>query len=78
MGLRIIKHARERMHEYGITEEQIKETLQNPDILSEGKQKRKIAQKRLNTYILRVIYEKNGETKTVITAYKAKRERYEI
>ncbi|MAG18225.1 MAG: DUF4258 domain-containing protein [Candidatus Diapherotrites archaeon] len=78
MEIRITLHAKERMKKYGLIELQVKNCVNNPDIVVEGKSNRKIAQKRINGYVLRVIYEKHDNVYVVITTYKAKRERYEI
>ena len=56
----------------------VRETLRNPDREVPGYGGRQIAQKKLNGYVLRVVYEKQNHEKVVITVYKAKRERYEI
>lgn len=81
MALEITRHARERMKKYSVSEEQIKEALDNPTniLLSYGN--RRIYQKTLNGYVLRVIVEESKEikgNKTIITVYKAKSGRYEI
>ncbi|MBI5553706.1 MAG: DUF4258 domain-containing protein [Candidatus Diapherotrites archaeon] len=78
MKVKITNHARERMEIYGISEEQVFGALSNPDATLIGSKGRKIAQKRLNSYVLRVIYEDVGWARIVVTVYKAKRERYEI
>ncbi|MDO8634435.1 MAG: DUF4258 domain-containing protein [archaeon] len=51
MRIKITKHAMERMEKYGLTEEQIKNCLKKPDLVVEGQEGRKIAQKRLNGYV---------------------------
>ncbi|MBS3057030.1 MAG: DUF4258 domain-containing protein [Candidatus Diapherotrites archaeon] len=78
MKIRITEHAKERMLRYGISEEQIEEALDTPDSIAKGDKGRKIAQKRLNGYVLRIIYEEDLNGKVVITTYKARSERYEI
>lgn len=78
MKFRFTKHATERMQKYGLTEKLIKTCVKNPSLVIEGKDGRKIAQKRLNGYVLRVIYEEINNTCVVITTYKARSERYEI
>ena len=51
--------------------------IQEPQIsLAHGG--RQIAQKKLDGYVLRVVYEKQSHKKVVVTVYKARRERYEI
>ena len=63
---------------YPLSKEQITDCLRFPDIVLGGSENRAIAQKRLNGYLLRVVFETENDTYLVITAYKAKRERYEI
>mgnify|MGYP000017521159 CR=1 FL=1 len=70
------KHARMRMQQYNISELEIVNTIYNPDKILPGYRNRKIAQKVLNRYLLRVIYEEN-DLITIITVYYARRERYE-
>ncbi|MCD6247241.1 MAG: DUF4258 domain-containing protein [Candidatus Diapherotrites archaeon] len=76
--IRITKHAMERMEKYGISEALVIETLKRPKVLIEGYAGRKIAQRKLNSYVLRVVFEKKRNEIVVITVYKARRERYEI
>ena len=75
---RITKHAKERMQKYGLSEVSVMDTLQKPDILIDGHSGRKIAQRKLNDYVLRVIFEKRSDDIVVITVYKARRKRYEV
>ena len=78
MPIIITDHAKERMAKYGLKPKQIIDCLKKPDLIIGGKESRKIAQKRLNGYVIRVIYEEADNNFVVITSYKAKRERYEI
>lgn len=78
MKILITTHAGERMAKYDLKEQAVKNCLEKPDLIVEGKEGRKIAQKRLNGYVLRVIYEETENNYVVITTYKAKSERYEI
>lgn len=78
MKIAITEHARERMQEYNLSEEVVKDTIHNPDSIAEGHGDRKIYQKKLNSYTVRVIVEENKEIKRVITVYKAKSGRYGI
>ena len=57
---KITKHAKERMQKYSISEVSVINVLQKPDILIDGYSGRKIAQKRLNDYVLRVIFEERS------------------
>jgi len=52
--------------------------MENPDSVVEGHSGRKVAQKKLNGYVLRVIYEEKKGINVIVTVYKAKSERYEI
>ena len=78
MEIKILRHARQRMLRYNVNQATVEETLAKPDseVLSYGG--RQIAQKRLDGYVLRVVYERQNNTKVVVTVYKARRERYEV
>ncbi len=78
MEIYISNHARERMDKYKIQENVVKTTLEKPDRIDIGQFGRMVAQKALNGYTLRVIYEENNSLKTVITVYRAKSGRYEV
>jgi hypothetical protein len=78
MKLELTGHAKERMKQYAIEEKLLLDAIENPDRVSETYAGRKMYQKRLNGYILRVIIEENEQIKTVITLYKARSDRYEI
>ena len=66
------------MLEYGITEDLVKAAILNPDSVAEGYGGRKVYQKKLNGYMLRVIVEEDKGIKSIITVYKARSGRYEI
>ena len=78
MSIEILEHARKRMSKYNVTEQTVLDALKDPNSIAKGHLNRKIAQKRLNTYVLRVVYEEASGNKKVITVYKARSERYEI
>ena len=78
MEIKILNHARQRMQRYNVEHAIVEETLKNPDSEVEGYAGRRIAQKKLNGYVLRVVYEKQNHKRIVVTVYKARRERYEI
>ncbi len=78
MDIKILNHARQRMQSYNISEAMIKDTINNPDSEIDTYGGRRIAQKKLGTHLLRVIYERQNQDKTVVTVYKARPERYEI
>ncbi|WP_148882947.1 DUF4258 domain-containing protein [Thermococcus aciditolerans] len=70
MEIRFIPHALERLEERGIPRELVEEVLLNPEGVSEGYFGRKVAQKRLNGKLIRVIYEETSDGMVVvITAY---------
>lgn len=83
MTIIFINHAKiklEILNKHGVklTEEEIKETVKNPDSVIDGRNNRMIAQKIMDDeHILRVIYEKNGDNIKIITFYPARRYRYE-
>lgn len=59
-------------------EEQIIETIKNPDKVILGRKGRKIAQKVTSeTHLLRIIYELKEDQIEVVTFYPGRRERYE-
>ena len=70
MEIQFIPHALERIEERGIPRELVEEVISNPEGVSEGYFGRKVAQKRLNGKLIRVIYEERSEgVVVVITAY---------
>lgn len=78
MEMRITGHARKRMERYGISESLVQDAMEEPDSVVAGHSDRKIAQKNLNDYVLRVIFEEEKDINVIVTVYKAKSERYEI
>ena len=66
------------MADYCISEEMVVNCLYNPDSVLTGLGDRYIAQQRLNSLMLRVVFEEQNEEVTVITVYKAKGKRYEL
>lgn len=76
MNIRISEHAKDRMKIYGISERIVIDALNEPDEVVDGYGGRKIAHKRLNHYILRVIYEEYEDEKAIITLYPAEESRY--
>jgi len=61
---------------YDISEDVVKETIKNPTAIAESYNERRIYQKKLNGYILRVVVEENKRVKIVVTIYKSKSGRY--
>ena len=78
MQLVLTRHARHRMDAYGISQSDATAALLAPDSVIGGHGGRKIAQRRINSHILRIIYEENEDVITAVTAYKAKAERYDV
>lgn len=76
-------HARAKfalLQRYGfeITTDQVAQTVLKPDKVFLQSGNRFIAQKTLTErHVLRVVYREEGETRTVITFYPGRRERYE-
>ena len=70
-------HALERMRVYHVTSAMVFQTINDPDLVIGSYSGRKIYQKALNGYLLRVIVEEGLLIKKVVTIYKARRERYE-
>jgi len=69
LTIKYIPHALERMKERGISRELVEEALQSPDDTTEGYIGRKVAQKRIDGKLIRVIYEEIENDIVVITAY---------
>ena len=76
-AIRVTAHARGRMAKYGVEESLVRDALEKPSSLLEGHSGRKIAQKKLNGYVLRVVFKKENDVFIVVTVYKARSERYE-
>ncbi len=73
--IRFAAYAEEQIRERGLSEEAVTRAIQEPEQVVEGERaSRKIAQKRLREagkeYLLRVVYEEDGEEITVGTAYR--------
>jgi len=83
MSIRFTQHARHkfdllRRHGFEITQEQVEDTLTDPEVVIPQPMSKYIAQKRLTErHILRVVYRQEGEDQVVITFYPGRRERYE-
>jgi hypothetical protein len=65
------------MEQYGIAEIEVLAAIAQPDKVTRGYKGRWIAQKAAGRYVLRVVYEEAEDLITVVTVYKARRERYE-
>ena len=81
--IQFTNHARQKTsilerHGFRITEADIINVLERPESTRVGHSNREIAQAPIDErHVLRVVYEKDGETKRVITFYPSRRERYE-
>ncbi len=78
MKIEITEHAKERMEEYNVSDDLLKDTINNPHSIVEGYMSRKVYQKKLNSYMVRAIVEENKGIKRVITVYKTRSGRYGI
>lgn len=58
MKLRITKHARMKMEKYEISESTVRKGIENPDSVVDEHSGRKIAQRKLNDHVLRIISKK--------------------
>jgi hypothetical protein len=64
-----IPHSLDRMKERCISDEMVRAALSSPDNVDCTDEKRKIAQKFIEGKLLRIIFEEEGETIIVISAY---------
>jgi hypothetical protein len=76
MDISFHPHAIKKLRDRSIKKSTVESVFENPDAVVEGKYGRKIAQKSFGRYIIRAIYEEQENKALVITAYKAKAERY--
>ena len=76
MKIEYTGYAEMKIRKRGLSKEQIENAIKNPDKILEGEEGRKIAQKSISGYLLRVVFEHHGNTYKVITAYYSKPERY--
>lgn len=76
MEIEYAPHAEMKIAKRELSKIHIEKVLKNPDRILDGKERRKIAQKAIGEYLLRVVFEKDGNTYKVITAYYSKPERY--
>ena len=67
MKLKITDHAKIRMNKYEIFRKMVKDGMENPDSILEEYSGRKIAQKRINRHVLRIIFEKKKNTCVIVT-----------
>lgn len=69
-------HAELNLKERKISKKLVEHTLRHPDEILNANYGRKIAQKRYNVKMLRVIFEEEGKVYKVKTAYYTKTTRY--
>lgn len=77
MDVEYTEYAEMKIAKRKLSKSDIKETLSNPEKTIDSRGERKIAQKMIGNYILRVVFEKHGNVYKVITAYYSKPERYD-
>ena len=77
MSIKFTKHALQRIKKRKISKDEILDTINNPDLLEKDLYGNSVAQKRIESRLLRVFYFSEGDAKIVITAYKtSKTEKY--
>ena len=64
-----IRHALDRLEQRGISKELIIDVITSPDEIDQESEKRRIAQKIINGKLIRVIYDDEGDSVVVISAY---------
>ena len=73
MNLVFLPHAREQMQERRVSEEQVRETLENPDNSWAGRFGRIVVEKGFDTYVLRVIYNEGVDEAVIITVIRKRK-----
>ena len=76
MNIIFTKHAKERIKTYNLSDDIVKDAIQNPDEIAEGYEETIIAHKLLNKHLLRVVYVTENNIIKIITVYPSKKERY--
>lgn len=76
MNIVYSKHARQNMFERRIPKEYVKDTILNPDKITDSKKGRKIAQKIIGNKSLRVIYLETEKVYIIVTLYYTRIGRY--
>lgn len=64
------------MEIYDLSDKVVKDSIKNPDKILNGYAGRLIAQKNINHYMLRVVYEEIDKGIVIVTVYPTKKERY--
>jgi hypothetical protein len=78
MEIQYIFHARLRLEENRISEKEVEQVLLFPEVVADGHSGRKIFQRKIGEYTLRVVVEEEAGIKRVITAYFARSARYAV
>ena len=76
MNVEYTNYAEMKIGKREFSKADIEIVLKNPDKVVPGKYGRMIVQKVIRKYLLRVVFERHGNTYKVITAYYTKPERY--
>ena len=76
MKIEYTDYAEVKIQKRGLSKSQIESVLTNPDKILDGDEGRKVAQKIIGKYILRVVFKESGNAYKVITAYYSKPDRY--
>lgn len=66
------------MARYDIPQALVEDTVRKPDRMVAGHGGRKVAQKRLDGYVLRVVVEEREGLRVIVTVYQARGRRYEV
>ncbi len=69
MNIIITKHAKVRMLQREITEEEIESIIKKPDVISDGFKERTVVRKKFPQGILEIIYKKTEDRIIIITCY---------
>lgn len=67
MKITILPHARERMEQYGVTEDEVRNVLEEADEEGEANFGRRYSQKQVGHRRIRVIYNQGAEEAVVIS-----------
>lgn len=74
--VKFTNHAKERMKRWGLTKEQVLETLLYPEEVLQGHHGRFTAHRRYRDHIVRAVYEYEGEIPVLVTVYFPYAKRY--
>ena len=79
----LIPHALDRMNQCSVSEEQVRQTVENPDAKTEGRLSRTVAEKRFEdekgARYVRVVYNQEGaDEAVVVTVFTHRRSSQEV